>query len=280
MSNPAFTRSPAFNGRAPAPAQANPYAADTSTGYAAPTAQQLGAMYAAPSASPVDTGRLTYDDVLIKSVGMLAVMLFGAVIGWLITPQFPVVYVLCALAGLILTLVNVFKRSPSPILISSYAICQGVFVGGISQLFNSLWNGIVLQAVVGTFAVFGITLALFASGKVRASAKASRIVLIGLIAYLAYSVINVVLMYTGVTTSMFGLDSQVQILGIPLGALVGPFVILMGAYCLVASFDVIKVGVANGVPARYAWTAAFGLLVDVIFLYIQILRWLAILQRN
>ncbi|MDR2565834.1 MAG: Bax inhibitor-1/YccA family protein [Bifidobacteriaceae bacterium] len=282
MSNPAFTHSGAFNGksqfRAPGYTETpyNPYGPYGTTASAA----QLSAMYAAPSASPVDTGRMTYDDVLIKSVGMLAVMLVGATVGWLFTPAFPAMFYLCGIIGFVLGFVNALKREPSPVLITVYAICQGVFVGGVSMVYNSVWSGIVMQAVLATMAVFGITLALFASGKVRASGKFSRIVSIGLLAYLLYMLVNATLVWTGINQSMFGLDTSIEVFGIPLGAIIGPIVILMGAYCLVESFDFIKRGVESGAPAKYAWTAAFGLLLDLIFLYIQILRWLAILQRN
>jgi uncharacterized YccA/Bax inhibitor family protein len=192
----------------------------------------------------------------------------------------PALIWMASLVGFVLALVNIFKREPSPVLISLYAFCQGLFLGGISLLFNLIWEGIVVQAVLATLAVFGITLALFASGKVRASGRAARIVLIALIAYVVYSIINSILIWTGAIDSMFGLDTAIIIFGIPLGLIIGPLVILLGAWCLVQSFDMIQRGVQSGAPVRYAWTAAFGLLVDLIFLYIQILRLLAILRSN
>jgi uncharacterized YccA/Bax inhibitor family protein len=283
MSNPAFTRSDVFNGRSrpSVVSQPSPYGQyGQGAGYGTANAGDLQAIYSAPSAGPVQTGRMTYDDVLIKSVGMFAVMLVGATVGWLFVPSFPQLYWPTLIVGVILGFVNSLKREPSPILISLYAITMGIAVGGISVLFESMWSGIVLQAVLATLAVFGSTLALFASGKVRVSARATRIVAIALLAYFVYSVVNVLLVVTGASRSMFGLDTGIAPFGIPLGLILGPIVILMGAYCLVMSFDFIKRGVEGGAPVRYAWTAAFGLLMDVIFLYIQILRLLAILRSN
>jgi uncharacterized YccA/Bax inhibitor family protein len=288
MTNPAFTRSEVFNGKRAAVAPVNPYSQPGVYGQTGPYGQangyatssaQLNSMYAAPSAGPISTGRMTYDDVLIKSVSMFGVLLVGATVGWLLTPSFLALPWIGFSVGFILCIINCVKRVPSPALVTAYALAEGLALGGISMIFEYLWNGIVLQAVLATLAVFGITLALFASGKVRASSKASRIVLIALIAYLLYSIVNVTLIWTGVTHTMFGMSDSVTILGIPLGLIIGPLVVLLGAYCLVESFDFIKRGVENGAPGRYAWTAAFGLLVDLIFLYIQILRILAILRN-
>ena len=91
----------------------------------------------------------------------------------------------------------------------------------------------------------------------------------------------VVLMWTGVADSMFGMrDFQINIAGlsIPLGVPLGILVVLLAAYSLVLDFDGIKRGVTNGAPRKYAWTAAFGLMVTVVWLYLEILRLLAIIM--
>ncbi|MBK0297350.1 Bax inhibitor-1/YccA family protein, partial [Bacillus sp. S34] len=72
----------------------------------------------------------------------------------------------------------------------AYSFAQGLFVGGISGVYNSMWGGIVTQAVFGTLAVFAITLALFSSGKVRATPKATRFFLIAMVGYMAFSLVN------------------------------------------------------------------------------------------
>src|SRR5690606_32746647 len=121
---------------------------------------------------------------------------------------------------------------------------------------------LVPMAVFGTLGVVGVTLALFASGKVRASKRATKVFLVLLVGYAAFSLVNLGLMWTGVTDSMFGLrDTQISLFGItfPLGVPLGILVVLLAAYSLVVDFDGIKRGVEQGAPRKYAWTAAFGL---------------------
>ena len=131
----------------------------------------------------------------------------------------------------------------------------------------------------GTLGVFFVTLLLFRSGKVRATPKATRFFLIAMVGYMAFSLVNLVLMWTGVTQSAFGLMG-VTLFGIPLGVLIGVFVVLMAAYSLILDFDQIKTGVERGAPRIYAWTAAFGLIVTLVWLYLEILRILAIIASS
>ena len=267
-SNPAFSNSPAFTSSATKAAQlVRPAPPEL-------TAQQLTELYSRPSATPAETDRMSYEDTIVKIVVSFAILLVGAVVGWFV----PVLFLPAMIVGFVLALVNIFKKKPSPVLVLSYAAVEGVFVGGISMFFSQWYDGIVTQAVLGTLAVVGITLALFASGKVRASKKATKVFLIAMLGYVAFSLINMVLMLTGVTSGMFGLRS-VEFFGIPLGAIIGVFVIVMAAYSLVLDFTSIKVGVERGAPRVYGWTAAFGIMVTVVWLYLEVLRLLAILRE-
>src|SRR5690606_24039124 len=151
-------------------------------------------------------------------------------------------------------------------------------VGGISTMFSTAWDGIVTQAVLGTLAVVGITLALFASGKVRATPKLTRMFLVAMIGYAAFSLVNFGLMIFGVTDGMFGLRSIEIIPGVPLGAVLGILVVLLAAYSLVMDFEAIKAGVEAGAPRIYGWQGAFGIMVTVVWLYLEILRLIAILR--
>jgi len=267
-SNPAFTNSPAFSANAAKAAQlARPDTRQLS-------AQELTELYSQPSATPADTDRMTYEDTIVKIVSSFAVLLVGAAIGWLV----PILAIPAMIVGFVLALVNIFKKKPSPALIILYAAVQGVFVGGITSFFESFSPGIAFQAVLGTLVVIGVTLALFASGKVRASKKATKVFMIAMVGYLVFSVINLILMATGANDQPFGLRSA-EIFGIPLGLILGVLVILMAAYSLVLDFDNIKTGVQRGAPRVYGWTAAFGIMVTVVWLYLEILRLLAILRE-
>ncbi len=248
------------------------------------TPEQLQYMYDRPTASPVDTDRMSYEDTIVKTLLAFGVLLVGAVAGWNLPP---IVWIVGAIVGFVLALVNTFKKKPSPALVLTYAFFEGLFVGGISNYFETNFTqtgGIVAQAVFGTLGVFAVTLLLFMSGKVRATPKLTRFFLIAMVGYLVFQVVNLVLMWTGVTQGSFGLMSQPSFLfGIPWGVVIGIFVVLMAAYSLILDFDQIKTGVQRGAPRIYAWTAAFGLIVTLVWLYLEILRILAIIassQRN
>ncbi|MGH8775183.1 MAG: Bax inhibitor-1/YccA family protein [Jiangellaceae bacterium] len=261
--NPVFNRTEAFSGRQ-----------QTGYGTVAPSAEQLEDMYAAPSATSVQMDRMTYDDVVVKTGLTFGVLLVGAVVGWF-QPQFAFVGLI---VGLGLGLVNAFKKNPSPPLILAYAAFEGLFVGGISNVFenmelngNSL-DGIVAQAVLATLAVFGVSLWAYRSKRIRVTPKFQRGVLIALGGYLVFSLVNLLFQVFGSSDSMFGFRTGI------FGVLIGLFAVGLAALCLILDFDFIEKGVQQGIPAKFAWTAAFGLTVTMVWLYVEMLRLLAILR--
>src|ERR1700712_465398 len=260
-SNPAFSRNPAFNGKAPA----TPV---TPNGSAAPiSAEGLETMYGAPSATPAQTGRISYDDVIVKTALNFVVLVAFAAIGW----NVPALAIPAALIGFGLAMVNIFKKQPSPPLILLYAAAEGLFIGAISGVFEARYPGVVVQAVIATICVFAVTLVLFAFGKVRASKRATKIFLIAMIGYVVFSLVNVVLIATGVNQNAFGLSSA-TIFGIPIGLVLGILVTLLAAYSLVLDFDQIQRAVQAGAPRNQSWSAAFGLVVTVVWLSLELLR--------
>jgi uncharacterized YccA/Bax inhibitor family protein len=269
-SNPVFNNSPAFSPRASTAAQLV-----RSSTPATMSAQELTELYSQPSATPAQTDRMSYEDTIVKIAVSFGILAVGAIVGWML----PALFLPAMIVGFVLALVNIFKKKPSRALVLSYAAVEGVFVGGISSFFETSFPGIVSQAVLGTLVVVGVTLALFASGKVRASAKATKVFLIAMVGYLVFSVLNMILMMTGVSQGPFGMRGF-EIMGIPLGVIIGILVIIMAAYSLVLDFDSIKTGVERGAPRAYGWTAAFGIMITVVWLYLEILRLLAILRGN
>jgi uncharacterized YccA/Bax inhibitor family protein len=272
MANPAFSNSPAFSAKAAQRLAARENAP------AVPTPGQLQEHFSLPEATPDQMERMTYQDTIFKTLAGFAVLLVGAAIGWMI----PALAIVGAIAGFALALVNIFKKKPSPALILAYAGFEGLLVGGVSNYFSSFSDGIVPMALFGTLGVVGVTLALFASGKVRVSARATKIFLVAIIGYAAFSLINIVLMMTGVTSSFGGLRGEpIPGTDIPLGIPLGILVVLLAAYSLVMDFDQVKRGVETGQPRIYGWTAAFGIIVTVVWLYLEILRLLSyLLPRN
>ncbi|MUK03368.1 hypothetical protein GM708_16530 [Vibrio cholerae] len=252
--------------------------------------QQLEHMYNQPSAGPSHTGRMTFDDVIVKTLLCIGVVLVGAAIPAFVLPGLALpLMVIGALGGFVLGLVNAFKREPSPALILAYAGLEGLFVGGITMFLEAQFPGIAMQAVLGTLVVFGVTLALFKSGKVRATPKAMKFFMIAIISYAAFSLLNLGLMLFGATEGMFGLRSQgipgtAGMFGfdngIPFGLVIGIFAIGLAAFSLIIDFTSISEGVRRGAPQKYSWTAAFGLTVTLIWLYVEILRLIAIVRGS
>jgi uncharacterized YccA/Bax inhibitor family protein len=264
---------------APSPyGQAPQYGQYGATGAQAADAASLENMYSAPSATTADTKRLTYDDVIIKTGGLLALLIVVAALTWQFAPG---LWPIGMIVGLVLGLVNSFKRNPSPVLITLYTVAQGVFLGGISLAFASIAVGdsstplsaIVLQAVVATMATFAAALFLFKSGRVRVTPKFTRWLLIALVGYLVFQVANLVLVWTGVLDG-WGMR------GGTMGIVVGLIAVGLAAASLIVDFDAVKRGVEQGAPARYSWTAAFGLIVTLVWLYLEFLRLIAIFNSS
>ncbi len=270
LSNPAFNNA-AFSNKAVAPVPPTPqqYQGGLSS-------QQLDELYQRPAATPVETERMTYEDTIVKTVVAFAILLAGAAVGWFV----PVLALPAALVGFVLALVNIFKKKPSKALVLAYSAVQGVLLGGITVFLESAMPGIALQAITATLVVVGVTLALFANGKIRASRRATKIFLIAMVGYAAFSLINMGLMLFGVNQDPWGLRSTpIEFLGgLPLGAVLGVLVVFMAAYSLVLDFDQIQQGVRNGAPRIYSWSGVFGIVMTVVWLYVELLRLIAILR--
>ncbi|MEU4384290.1 Bax inhibitor-1/YccA family protein [Promicromonospora sp. NPDC023805] len=293
MSNPVFSRSDVFGeprrtgaagarrgGTATYPNQTPAYGTPPQAGqYGQYGGQQpmdasdLDAMYQSPSATTADTKRMTYDDVIIKTGGLLALLVVVAAATWTLVPRpmLGIVMIVGLIGGLVLGLVNAFKRNPSPALIVAYTVFEGAFLGAISLMFNQMAEGAVWQAVLGTASVFAVSLFLFRSGKVRVTPKFTRWLMFALLGYALFSLINFVLMMTGVLDG-FGMRNG------PIGVIVGLVAVGLAAASLIVDFDSIKRGVEAGVPAKMAWAAAFGLLVTLIWLYLELLRLVTIIS--
>ncbi|MHC2997887.1 Bax inhibitor-1/YccA family protein [Microbacterium sp. HJ5] len=276
-------------GLTPPPAQTQ-FSTAQHAGTDAAAQAQLEGMYAAPAAGAIETDRMTVEDTIWKTVGLFAVLLVTAVGGWVwtmapVTAENPTPsmapWLIGMLGGFVLSLVVIFtsRKKVRPALIFAYAAFEGLFVGGISAYFEMIWEGIVLQATLGTLSVVGVTLALFASGKIRASKRATKVFMIAMVGYLVFSLLNLVLVWTGVSTNAFGLLSE-KFMGIPIGLIIGVLVVIMAAYSLVLDFDSIQQGVRNGAPRQFGWLGGFGIMVTVVWLYIEILRIIAIVRGS
>ena len=177
------------------------------------------------------------------------------------------------IGGLITALISVFKKTWTPVTAPVYAVLQGLFLGGISAMFNAQYPGIVIQAVALTFGtMFGLLFA-YKSGliKVTENFKLGVIAATGGIA-IAY--------FFSFILGMFGINIGFMHNNGPLGIIISLVIVVVAALNLVLDFDFIEQGAASGAPKYMEWYAAFGLLVTLVWLYLEILRLLSKLNSR
>lgn len=239
------------------PAYGDPY--PTATGYPA----------APPAVQP-----MTIDDVVVKTVTLLGITGATAVAAWTLIPDALVgpAWIGAALTGLVLGLVISFMRIANPALVLAYAVVEGVFVGMVSKFFETLYDGIVLQAATATFGVFFVMAALYKARVIRATPKFVRGMVAVMAGLFAVMLINFVL-------AMFDINTGLRD-GSPLAIGFSLVCIVVASLSFILNFNEIEEGVRMGLPARYSWTAAFGILVGLVWLYIEILRLLSYFQGD
>jgi uncharacterized YccA/Bax inhibitor family protein len=257
--NPALTRIPEFAG-------ANKTVGFGQPQYGGTQADPIEAAYNGPTATAQDTGRMTIEDVTVRTAIMLATLVATGGATWFLGLE--VLALPAVIIGLVLGLVISLKQITSPVAILAYAAIEGVFLGGISKIFNDAYDGIVVQAVMGTVAVAGAMLFMYRSGKIRVTPKFTKMVIGATAGYFVLIMVNLVASFF--TDGGLGLfDGGLLSMGIAL------FAIGLASLNLVLDFDFIQKGVEAGIPQRYGWLAAFGLVVTLIWLYIEILRLLS-----
>jgi len=179
-----------------------------------------------------------------------------------------------ALVGFVTALVTVFKKTWSPLTAPIYALCEGLFLGGISAIFEKTYPGIAVQAIALTFAVMFVLLLAYKTGVIRAT----RGFKIGVIA--ATGAIALVYM-ASFFMQLFGLSGFSFIYSsTPLGIGVSVVVVIIAALNLILDFDFIETAARMGSPKYMEWYGAFGLMVTLIWLYLEILRLLAKTRRR
>ena len=276
-SNPVFARSAEFNGRGGAIAND-------------PSQWQVD-LNGSPTHTEQGTGRMTIDSVVEKTGITLGLLAVSAAITWFVIGDLNsadiseadaaqgTAYAFAmggALIGFALAMVNSFKKVISPALVLAYAVVEGVFIGAFSKVIAT-WVGdptIVFQAVLGTVVAFAGTLAAYKFFNIQVTDRFRKIMTIAMFSVMGVLVINFVLSLTGVLESggLRGFNA--------LGLLVSCALVVLAVFMLIMDFDYVEKGVAAGIPERESWRAAFGLTVTVIWLYIEILRILAILRGD
>ncbi|MFC7531446.1 Bax inhibitor-1/YccA family protein [Actinoplanes sp. GCM10030250] len=227
-------------------------------------------------ASPPAVRPMTIDDVVVKTVTLLGITGISAIAAWNLIPDSltGAAWMGAALTGLVLGLVISFMRMANPVLVVAYAVIEGVFVGMVSKYFTNIlgFEGIVLQAVVATFGVFFLMAMLYKARVIRATPKFTKALIAIMGGLFAVMLINFVL-------AIFGVNTGLRDAG-PIGYIFSLVCIVVASLSFILNFNEIEEGVRMGLPQRYSWTAAFGILVGLIWLYLEILRLLAYLQGD
>ena len=216
-------------------------------------------------------GRLTIHDVIMRTASVFALVVIGAGIGWMM----PGLFFPAMIAALVLGLVNAFKKQVSPALVLLYGITEGVFLGGLSYIFESAFGpGLARQAVLGTLVAFGVMLALYETQVIKVNARFTKIFMISLISYAVIALISFV-------SSFFGVGDGWGFYGVGgLGLLLCAAGVMLATFSLVMDFEYIKQGIAQGLPEKESWRMAFGLVLSLVWLYTELLRLMAILRGD
>ncbi|GAA5211595.1 Bax inhibitor-1/YccA family protein [Streptomyces thinghirensis] len=284
-----FNAAPQAGGPAVA-TQGNPYAQGTQgTPYAQPAGNpyaqnpyaQQDQQYGAPPQAPVTAGRMTMDDVVIRTASTLGVLVVTAALAWALLPVDDAnigrsigIGIGAALVGMVLALVQSFKRKASPALILTYAAFEGVFLGVISSVVdNRIADGAAMQAVIGTMAVFAGVLIAYKAGWIRVNRRFYGFVMAAALGFVFLMMVNLLF-------AVFGGGDGLGFRSGTLGVVFGIVGIILGACFLAMDFKQVEDGLAYGAPREEAWLAAFGLTLTLVWLYLEFLRLIAILNSN
>jgi uncharacterized YccA/Bax inhibitor family protein len=277
--NPVFARSDEFNGKGGVATSPSQWQIDLN-GTGTPTHTGSG------------TGRMTIESVVEKTAITLGVLVAAAAVAWVVVGNvgdgvvetqandnaLQTAYILTLVGGLggfALSMVNSFKKVVSPALVLLYAAVEGLFVGAFSKVISTYVGNdpsIVFGAILGTMAAFAGTLFAYKFFNIQVNDRFRKVVVASMFGFVAVSLLDFVLslLGTGIGFNGFG----------PIGLISSFIGVIIAVFMLILDFDYVEKGIAAGIPERESWRAAFGLTVTIVWLYIEMLRILAILNRN
>jgi uncharacterized YccA/Bax inhibitor family protein len=281
--NPVFARAEGFNGQSVQQYGYSSYPAG-GQGYAGygqappPTADPSTWQY---PTGPATTERMTIDSVVSRTAITLLVVVATAAATWILLPDgkspgeadyLGMAWMIGAFGGLGMSFAVSFMRKVNPALVIAFAALEGLFLGAVSETFQDAFNGVVPGAVMGTTAAFVATLAAYKFFNIKVTDRFRRGVTIAMFGFFIVVMLDFVL-------SLFGNAIGFNGFGV-LGLIMSVVGLGIGVLMLVLDFDQVERGIAAGLPAQESWRAAFGLTVTLVWIYIQMLRLLAILQSD
>src|SRR5699024_1169936 len=216
-------------------------------------------------------GMMTVTGTINKTAMLFLVLLLGAAISW--SQPSPLLIWGGAIGGFIVAMVTIFKKEWSPITAPIYAGLEGLFLGGISLQYASLYNGIVFNAVLLTIGVFAAMLIAYRTGLIQVTEKLRTGIVAATVGIALVYIASIVLSFFGINLSLIH-GSGLMGIGFSL------IVVGVAAFNLVLDFDMIEKGAQAGAPDYFEWYASFGLMITLVWLYIELLRLLSKLQRR
>ncbi|WP_208378883.1 Bax inhibitor-1/YccA family protein [Cumulibacter soli] len=230
---------------------------------------------------------LDMNDVVTKTaISILTVIVAGIATWLLLAPSDAEIYsegngafgaltaaaIIGALGGFVLGLVISFKQMTSPALVLIYCVLEGMFLGGITGMFEMVYPGIAVQAVLGTAGVFIGMLVVYRTGAIRVTPKFQRWLAAALVGALVLMLFNLVYWLISGEASMLR-DGGPLAIGFSL------LMIGIASFTLLSDFDLAEQAIRRGAPKKFAWGIAFGLVTSLVWLYIEILRLLSYLRE-
>ena len=217
----------------------------------------------------VTANRMTVSGAVNKSFILMAILMATAVVGY----SSPGLTWVGGIGGLVVVLIAVFNRKNSAIWAPVYAAFEGLFVGGITAIYAAAFDGIVFHAVSLTIAILFMMLFIYKTGIIKVTEKLRMGVMMATGAVFLVYIVNFIMSFFGVSLpflhegGMMGIGISVVIIGI-------------ASFNLLLDFDNFDKGEKYGAPKYMEWFSAMGLLITLVWLYIEILRLLAILSSN
>jgi uncharacterized YccA/Bax inhibitor family protein len=219
---------------------------------------------------------MTLSGTINKTLLLFLLLTASAIVVWWmafngLNPMLPTIG--GAIVGLILVLIASFKPQYSPVLAPGYALFEGLFIGGVSAIFEARYPGIVIQAVGATFVTFAVCLVLYKFKIVKVTEQFKSVVVAATLAIATYYLISWLFsMFTSFVPVHYG--NSMMSIGISV------FVIVIAALNLFLDFDRMEKGVEQKMPKFMEWFAAMGLIITLVWLYIEFLRLLSKLNRK
>jgi len=221
---------------------------------------------------PLQGRRIGIDDVIVRTAGLFLLLLAGAAVGWNFLPANLIVVLGLSLVALVLVFAVMRSNTMTAPLAAAYAIIEGLLVGALSSWYAAAYGGfnIIFQAVTATLVVFAVVLAGYKGGFIKVTSKSRRIFLIALVSYMVLGLASLV-------AAMFGVGGGWGFYGVgPIGILISVVAIGLASYSLAIDFDDVNIAIQQGADPHTGWKLGVGLLVSLVWLYLEILRLLAI----